>query len=77
MVYRDTGIGDAYLSTFTDAKYRNAAPPPGEFSTVTTGAIVRANVVVAITILTNGVRSEGLQRAYAVLQAMRAPETDE
>jgi hypothetical protein len=65
-----TAIGDALLANFNDAKYQNSPTPKGEYSSVTIGLISHKKFSVSITILTNGIETNGHNDALDVLASL-------
>ncbi|GAA6140177.1 hypothetical protein NBRC116583_39250 [Arenicella sp. 4NH20-0111] len=66
----DTTLGKAVLAGFNDKKYQDVATiPPGEYSSVTTGLVPHSQVLVPLTILSNGTDSKELEMARNVISA--------
>lgn len=58
--------GTGLLSVVDDPRYPDGAAPAGEFATVTAGQIVSDTVVIAVTILSDGVDNKGFTDALAI-----------
>jgi len=60
--------GTGLFTIIPDPSYPNGAAPDGEYATMTAGQIVDEKVVIAITILTDGIRGKGFTDALAIVE---------